>query len=122
PGKHFGVIGSPDVPRFLADPTSIDRTPLKPFSIPITAEHLMPLMIMAALENLPAESINGEPCDIIKITPREPLAEMLAIPGSSFEVAFLQSGSLPTRIRFNDQKHNVEVHLVILKFLDQISA
>jgi len=33
PGKHFGVIGSPDVPRFAADPNSVDRTPLKPFSM-----------------------------------------------------------------------------------------
>src|SRR5215208_5610450 len=26
PAKKFGVIGSPEIPRFSADPTSIDRT------------------------------------------------------------------------------------------------
>jgi len=122
PGKHFGVIGSPDVPRFSADPTSIDRTPLKPFSMPLSGEHLIPLMLMAGLETLPAESINGEPCDVIKITPREPLASTLEIAGSSLELAVRQSDSLPARIRFTDQKHNVELQIVNSRFSDPIAA
>ena len=68
PGKHFGVIGSPEIPRFSADPTSIDRTPLKPFSMPLSSDHLIPLLLMAGLETLPAESVNGEICDIVKIS------------------------------------------------------
>ncbi|HEV8291278.1 MAG TPA: C45 family autoproteolytic acyltransferase/hydrolase [Tepidisphaeraceae bacterium] len=111
PAKKFGVIGSPDIPRFSADPTSIDRTPLKPFSMPLSSDHLLPLMLMAALEALPAESINGEVCDIVKIVPREPLAEALGFKGSSFELAVRQSDSLPTRIRYNDPKHNVEIQI-----------
>jgi isopenicillin-N N-acyltransferase-like protein len=112
PAKHFGVIGSPDIPRFAADPTSIDRTPLKPFSMPIAPEHLNALIFFASLETLPAETINNEPCDVIKITPREPLATTLGFPGSTIQLAVRQSDSLPARIRFNDEKHNVELQFV----------
>ncbi|HEV8377788.1 MAG TPA: C45 family peptidase [Tepidisphaeraceae bacterium] len=111
PAKHFGVIGSPDIPRFSADPTSIDRTPLKPFSTPLGPEHLVPLALMASFETLPAESINGDVCDIVKIVPREPLAQALGFLGSSFELAVRQSDSLPTRIRYSDPKHNVEIQI-----------
>src|SRR4051812_49180784 len=112
PGKKFGVIGSPEIPRFAADPSSIDRTPLKAFSMPISTDHLLPLMLMAGLETLPSESINNEPCDIVKITPREPLASTLGFPGSSIELAVRQSDSMPARIRITDQKRNVEVQFV----------
>src|SRR6266704_933477 len=122
PGKHFGVIGSPEIPRFSADPTSVDRTPLRPFSMPISADHLTPLILMAALDSLPAESINGEVCDVVKITPREPLAQAMGIPGSSLELAVRQSDSFPARIRFNDQKHNVELQFISSKFSDPIPA
>src|SRR5205823_4042011 len=121
PAKHFGVIGSPEIPRFAADPASIDRTPLKPFSIPLAPEHLNALSFVTSLESLPAENINNEPCDVLKITPREPLATTLGIPGSSIELVLRQSDSLPTRVRFNDQKHNVELQLVNAKFSDPIS-
>jgi isopenicillin-N N-acyltransferase like protein len=112
PAKKFGVVGSPDVPRFSADPTSIDRTPLKPFSMPINSDHLLPLMLMAALESLAPESIGGDVCDIVRITPREPLATSLGIAGSSIELAVRQSDSLPARIRFVDAKRNVELLFV----------
>jgi hypothetical protein len=121
PAKHFGVIGSPEIPRFAADPTSVDRTPIKPLSIPLAQEHLATLGFFAALESLPAETINNESCDLIKITPREPLATTIGIPGSSIELALRQSDSLPTRIRFTDQKHNVELQLVNAKLSDPIA-
>jgi hypothetical protein len=116
PAKHFGVVGTPNVPRFSADPASIDHTQLKPFSLPISAEQLVALPFMAALELAPAESIDGFDCDVVRIIPREQLVQTLGLPAGEIELAIRQTDSLPARIRYNDQKAHLELQLLQTKF------
>jgi hypothetical protein len=104
PGKKFGVIGLPDVPRFRTRPDSVDCTPLPPFKLPVPREQLLLLPLMMQLEALPAETVGEVRCHVIRGTPQPQAIEALKIPKGEFKLWVRETDSLPARLSLTDQR------------------
>ena len=103
PAKKFGVVGSPEVPRFSTRPDSVERTLLPPFKLPLPREQLLLLPLMMQLESLPAETISGVRCQVIRGKPQPQASEALKIPKGEFTLWVRETDSLPARLSVADE-------------------
>jgi hypothetical protein len=109
PDKKFGVIGKPGVPRFSADPASIDTTVLPPLKLPIGMSQLQfPLMLMT-YEAAADEEIAGERCHVVRVAAPAQATALLKLPPAKVELAVRKSDHFPARLRYSDGKVDVEV-------------
>ena len=104
PAKKFGVVGSPEVPRFRTRPDSVDRTPLPPFKLPLPREQFLLLPLMFQLESLPAERVGDAPCRVVRGRPQPPAREALKLPEGEFTLWVRESDALPVRLRLADSR------------------
>lgn len=104
PGKKFGVVGSPDVPRFSTRPDSVDKSPLPPFKLPLPREQLLLLPLMFQLEALPPEAVGGVACRVIRGRPQAQAIEALKLPPGEFTLWVRDTDSLPARLRLVDEE------------------
>ena len=79
PGKNWGVVGRPDVPKFSNDPASVDRAPVPHFTFPQKAK-LALLPTLCTFEEMPAETVLGVACRVIVARPRRPRRRACAFP------------------------------------------
>ncbi len=100
PGKKFGLIGSPNVPRFSTSPASRDTTPLGPLKLPLPAEQLMLLPLVTDVEALSHETVGGAACHVLKITPKPEAASALKLPRGTFQFWLRESDFLPVRLAY----------------------
>lgn len=106
-GKKFGVIGSPDVPRFRTDPGTPDGTKLPTVKLPIGRELLMLAPILCSVEALADEQIDGARCSVLRIAPRkqDPDASIkIKLPPFVLTLTVRQSDDAPMRIAYEDGK------------------
>ena len=117
PGKNFGVVGKPGVPRFATAPDKIDKTKLPKFSLPKEQLALLPLLMK--VEGRPDETIDQMLCHVLQVTPKPEAIEALKIPGGTITLWVRDTDSLPARIGYRDGKNlEVEVRLRDPKFSD----
>jgi hypothetical protein len=120
-GKKWGVVGKPGVPKFTADPKSIDDTVLPAFTFPQRAK-LALLPTLCDFEERPAETVGGKVCRIVVAIPTPATQRAWEIPPVRVELAIPAAG-LPTRITVSDGKElDVAVELVDTKFDPPVPA
>lgn len=119
PAKQFGVIGSPDMPRFLTEPDQKDGTQLAPFKLPLPKEQLLLLPLLFQLESLPPETVNGVPCHVVRGTPQPQAVTALKIPPGQLTVWVRDTDSLPARVGLADtQGHRLVIEFQNLDLTD----
>lgn len=114
PAKRFGVIGSPDVPRFLTEPDQKDGSHLPPFKLPLPKEQLLLLPLLFQLESLPPETVNGVPCHVVRGIPQPQAITALKIPPGQLTIWVRDTDSLPARVGLADDKG----HRLLIEFQD----
>ncbi len=102
--KQFGLVGSPDAPRFQTDPTP-DGTRLPDFKIPIKREQIMLLPLLCSFESLPAKTLHGEPCSGVRITPRSETRAAMKLPSFTLSIWVSDHDDGPARIAYTDGKN-----------------
>lgn len=96
PPQQFGLIGSPDAPRFRTAPGHKDGTLLPPFHLPMPRAQVVAwLPTVCAAAALPAETVDGQSCAVLRVT------SALA-PGGALTVWVRTSDQLPTRLGYVD--------------------
>ncbi len=116
PGKKFGVVGVPEVPRFRTRPDSVATNALPPFKLPLPREQLLLLPLMFQLEARPAEVVNGERCAVVRGVPQPQAREAFKLPEGEFTLWVRESDSLPARLRLADTRgHRLTLEAADLK-------
>lgn len=119
PGKKFGVIGSPEVPRFQRQPTSVDASPLPPFRLPIPREQLLLLPLLLQLESLPAEAVGNARCHVLRAQPLPQAIEALKLPKGELRLWVRETDWLPARVGWtDDQGRSLTIELEQLQLSD----
>ncbi|MEO8351003.1 MAG: C45 family peptidase [Chthoniobacteraceae bacterium] len=112
PGKNFGVRGLSEVPRFSADPASIEETKLPAFQIPLDPVLLEILPRLFDTKYGQTETIDGEVCREVIATPLPQAGELLKMGNLTLTMWLRDKDGLPARIRYDDGKSiDVEVAL-----------
>lgn len=107
-GKKFGVIGSPDAPRFKTDEGRPDGTKLPPLKLPVTREQLLLLPLLCSVETLPDEAVLGELCAVLRLTPKSEARAAMNLPAATVTLWLRKSDDAPLRIGYADGR-KVEV-------------
>lgn len=102
--KPFGVRGVPGVPRFSTAPEKLDATVLPPFKLGIPREQLALLPLLSKVELLPDETIGGEVCQVLRVTPLPPAVQAFKLPEGTLDVWIRQRDLLPARLGWSDGK------------------
>lgn len=102
PEKGFGVLGSPEVPRFLGKPDTVEDTKLPPFKLPFDRRQMLLLPLACEVTALETEEVAGEPCAVLRIVPRSETASLIELPAGQCRLWIRQSDSLPVRIAVED--------------------
>jgi Acyl-coenzyme A:6-aminopenicillanic acid acyl-transferase len=111
PGKKFAVRGVAGVPRFKADPESIDDTELAPLGIKIDHDLIARLPRMFRAELGERVTIDGEPCQYVTAQPLPEARESLRLPEMELTMALRESDSIPARIGYKSGATVVELAL-----------
>ena len=77
PGKKFGVVGKPGVPRFASDPTSVDQTTLPPFELPFGKLKVRAALLAVDAEHAGREPIGGAACTVLRVALLKQAAELI---------------------------------------------
>ncbi len=112
PAKHFGLIGSTNVPRFSAVPDSKDATLLGPLRVPIPPEQILVLPFLVDLQLLPNENVGPTECRVIKAVPKPEAVQGFGLPKATLQFWIREHDQLPLKIAYRDgQQADVEVEL-----------
>lgn len=114
PDKRFGVLGSPEVPRFLGQPDTVEDTKLPPFKLPFDRRQLLLLPLACEVSGLAPEEVAGQPCSVLRLSPRPEAAAMIELPAGECRLWIRDSDSLPVRIAVTDDAG----HALTLEFGD----
>jgi len=109
PGKNFAVVGSSAVPRFKADPESIDGTELAPLGVKIDRDLIALLPRLFRAESGKNVEIDGERCQVVIARPLAEARESLGIPAMELTVTLRERDSIPVRIAYKSAGADVEV-------------
>ena len=121
--KPFGVRGVAGVPRFSTSPEKLDATVLPPFKLAMPREQLALLPLLSKVEALPEEMIEGEMCQVLRVTPLPPAVQALKIPEGTLDLWIRQRDGLPVRLGWADGKGlHVVIELQQLKLSEPLAA
>ncbi|MEZ0275004.1 MAG: C45 family autoproteolytic acyltransferase/hydrolase [Roseimicrobium sp.] len=102
--QKFGLIGSPEVPRFRTETDTPDGSKLPPLKLPIAREQLLLLPLLCTVETLPDEIVQGETCTVVKLIPRPEAQKAMKLPEVALTFWLRQSDAVPLRIGVADGK------------------
>ena len=102
PGKKFAVLGKNGVARFAGEPREKDATRMGPFVLPLPRWQIKSLLLTMDAQFLPSEEVDGVRCQVVRLAPREALADLLHIPPGQIDLWIRQDNDLPARIAFTD--------------------
>jgi len=112
PAKQFGLIGSPEVPRFPNSPAK-DSAPLGPLKLGLTQERIAMLPLLTDFEAQPDATVGGTPCQVIKATLKPEAVETFKLPAGTFQLWLRESDALPLRIAYR-QPPTVDVEFELV--------
>lgn len=102
PGRKFGLIGRQGVPRFTADPASVDRTVMPPFELPIGKFKMRGILLAVNASHAGQEKIGGHDCVILKLKLMKLAAELIGVSTNAVIHVWLRDDLTPMRITVND--------------------
>lgn len=102
--KKFGLVGSPDLPKFRTDNGKPDGTKLPDIKLRVTREQLLLLPLLAKIDELPDEIVFGERCMVIRVRLRPEAVAALKWPAVGATLWLRQSDHLPLRVAYADGK------------------
>ncbi len=105
-GKQFGLVGSPDVPRFQADPTP-DGTVLPDFKLPVKREQILLLPLLCQVEAVPDLTLDGDACPGLRLTPRPEARTAMKLPDFTLSVWVRSQDNGPARLTYRAGKTEV---------------
>ena len=126
PAKQFGLVGSPDVPRFKAFPDEGDKTQMPAFKLPVAREQLalVPLLVHAKLGR--PQEVEGQACHVLHLTLLPQAAELLGVSNPKdikAELWVRASDSLPVRVAAADgKKLDVQIDFAAPRLSDPWAA
>jgi hypothetical protein len=115
PGKSFAVRGVAGVPRFAAEPTSVDRTELAPLGLNIDRILLERLPRLFTVEEAEMQTVEGERCRALRVSPLAEARRVLGLPELVAVIAIRESDRMPLRISYRSGGTDVEIALHRLK-------
>jgi len=104
PGKNFGVVGKPGLPRFAAEPDVIDDTRLGRWKLPMPREQLLLLPLLCKVERGEDELLDGVTCRVLRATPQPQAIEALKLPEGTLHLWIRPADGLPARLGWADGK------------------
>lgn len=123
PQKKFAVLGKPGVALYKAEPGRLDNTVLPPFLLPISRLKLSMLSLMLDVQADPAQTINEQTCDVLRLRLLPQAAELAGHSGGEAKLWLRQSDHLPLRITYADgKKVDVRVDVIDPKLADPWAA
>lgn len=124
PGKHFALLATPGVPRFAAEPNSIDNSVVPPFALPISRMKLsLSAFVMISPALLAPQNIGDMKCEVLRLTARESLEELIGFHAGEVELWVRESDHLPVRAIYVDGgKIHVQVDFTDTKLVAPFSA
>ena len=119
PAKKFGVVGVPGVARFASAPEKKDATQLDDIKLPLPREQIALLALLMDVELRASETIEGQRCHVLNVTPKTEAISLLKIPVARLKFWLRESDLLPARISYTDgKKVNVDLEIQNLKLGD----
>jgi isopenicillin-N N-acyltransferase like protein len=104
PGKKFGVIGKPGLPRFASEPDVLDDTKLGRWKLPLPREQLLLLPLLCKVEQGANEPLDGVACRVLRATPQPQAIEALKLPAGTLHLWVRPADGLPARLGWSDGK------------------
>ena len=102
--KKFGLIGSPEAPRFATEGAKPDGSALPALTVPGLREKLLLLPLVCTAETLPEEVVQGESCTVVRLTPRPEARQAMKLPEVSATFWLRASDAAPLRFAVTDGK------------------
>lgn len=102
PARKFGLLGKQGVPRFTADPASIDRTVIPPFELPIGKFKMRGILLAVNAYHAGQEKIGEHDCTILKLKLMKLAAELIGVSTNAVIHVWLRDDLTPMRITVND--------------------
>ena len=99
--KKFGLIGSPDVPRFTADPASTSHPKLDKIGLPIQQDQiaLLPILLKADAKE---GTLNGEAVRIVTAQATPEAQQAFQLPGLRIGITTPLDDLVPRRLSVDD--------------------
>lgn len=114
-GRHFALQGVNGVAAFSAMPAELDETKLPPFALPISRTQLALLALAITAEPAGTEAIDGNQCDVLKLTLAPTAMQMLGAKAAPVSAWIRHEDGLPVRFAYADGKVNARVEVRDLK-------
>jgi outer membrane lipoprotein-sorting protein len=112
PAKQFGLLGSPDVPRFATAPDKKDGTQMPPVKLPLPKDQFLLFPLLLQVEALPSERIDDVRCHVLRAAPQPQTIDAFNLPKGEIKVWVRETDSLPARLAvFNDKGFNLVLEL-----------
>ena len=96
PKEDIGVVAKAGVPRFAADPGSLDETELPAFALERTHLALLPLLFSATEAD--RRETRGIPCRILRLRPREGFEQLAGFKLGEISIWLSAKDGLPVRL------------------------
>lgn len=104
PTKKFAVLGKNGVPLFKAEPDRLDDSQLPPFKLPVSRLRLAMIPMMLSVRQQPVEQINGDACDVLKVSLPQVVSEVLGISAGEATLYIRHSDKLLLRLCYADEQ------------------
>jgi hypothetical protein len=110
--KNFGVVGRPDAPRFLSNPSSSNAQGLVAFELPLPKQHLAMLPLAMEITNGPTETLDDVVCTVLEATTRPEARAAFRLLNNTVKLAIRNSDGWPARVSYSDgRKLSVELRV-----------
>jgi len=104
PAKKYGVLGSPDAPRYSTAPDQKDGTLLPPIKLPVPKDQLLLLPLLLQVEALPDETVDNAPCRVLRAALQPQTMELFKSPKLEFKLWVRETDMLPARLAVTGDK------------------
>lgn len=119
PGKKFAVLGKNGVARFSAEPRTKDTTVMAPFSLPLPRWQIKSLLLATEAQLGPQEEIDGVRCNVLHVTPRPTVTDLLHVPPGQIDLWVRLDNDLPARIVYSDgSKIHLQVDVIDARLVE----
>lgn len=102
PAKQFAVLGRSGIPRFTADPASIDQTVLPPFELPIGKFRMRGILLAVEATHAGQEKLGDHNCTILRLKLLKMAAELIGVSTNAVIHVWLRDDLMPMRVTVND--------------------
>ena len=101
PSKKFGLIGSPETPRFAADPDSATHPKLDKIGLPVDQSQIALLLGLLKIETK-EDTLDGEPVQVLAVQATPEAQQAFQLPGLRVGITTPTDDLLPRRLSVDD--------------------